>query len=166
MLFHRQQTALHGCLYHAAYALTGDGSLLAHVDDISTPRFYARLHALGLMVVALHAGPPAPPEFWAGQPPGEHLYLLSIASRHLGDVEHAVAVSVCPGVGATVSDSRDPAPRDLDWPAFLASEYAPARRVEVLAPADVDAYPAEDGAALVARALAASRPDPHPHLTL
>ncbi|SMB93326.1 hypothetical protein [Deinococcus hopiensis] len=166
MLHHRHQTTFSGCTYHALYALSGEELLLAHVHDVSEPRFYARIHELGLMAVALYVGEPAPPAFWTRLHEGEQQFLVSIPARRLGEIQHAVALELTPGHWATVSDSRERQLLHFTWDQFLASEYAQPHRVEVIAPAVVEAYPFEDGHGLVVHALARDRPDPFPDLTL
>jgi len=162
MLEHARQFNLWGCLYHAAYAITGEGTLLDHVCDLSNPRFYARLHGLGLMSMTLYASTDQQPTdslFWEmlrshGTP---QQLLLSIAAVRLPGIQHAVAVELT-AEGATVSDSRLPALQTFLWPDFLAGPYALAFRVEVLLPAEVDAYPHEDAEQALGRALVSTGP--------
>jgi hypothetical protein len=160
MLLHRPQPELYGCMYHAAYAVTHDESLLDHVGDISNGRFYARLHGLGLMVITAYAAAlPIASDDWAMllQLDGT-TFLLTIDAERIPGMCHMVAAEVH-ALGVTVSDSRRAGLQHFTAAEFLASEYAAAYRVEAPAPAELDAYPHEDAAAAVHRALAQDWPE-------
>lgn len=170
MLYHRQQPELYGCMYHALYAVTGDDAVLQHAHDLSNARFYARIHALGAMVVTAWAdfgnhAAVCGPELWRAlvrsQP---QTFLLTVPAERLPGHRHLIAVEIS-WAGARISDSRRPAIQAMTFEEFLASPLHQAYLVEQVASADVDDYPYEDAAVGIARALAASRPDPHPDLT-
>lgn len=169
-LHHRQQPDLYGCLYFAAFALTGDPQVLEHTRDISNARFYARLHSWGLMVItpwSNYAGPDqfTPRSFWEALTT-EHSqpYLLTVAAERTPDHRHACAAVVSTST-VTISDSRRASRATLTFEEFLDSEYAQAYLVEQLLPADLDAFPHEDAHYSVVQALARDRVDPWPDLT-
>lgn len=155
---HRPQATQLGCLYLSVHALTGDSTLLEHLHDASTPRFYVRLAERGLMAFTLFCAEPplpgTPAEFWtnlrarftASNATGErHAPLLvSIPGGTPGWLHQvAVALPIHPDEDTVhVSDSNFPTPLECNWTAFLGSEYGEAHRVEMLGPLDVDAYPA------------------------
>lgn len=168
MLHHRKQTELWGCLYHSAFALTGDQTLLAHTSDISDPRFQARLIEHGWMLSTLYAyrGPPQPADalFWLHLrdqlPPGEGAGLLvAIDAHNIPGCWHSVALMLVNSGRVSVSDSR--LPDLIEYPdlwTFIASPYSQAHQVQVLLPTEVDAYPYEDAQLVVGRALASTGP--------
>jgi hypothetical protein len=152
MLHHREQAGLAGCLYHALYAVLGDETLLAHVDDVSDARWLVRVHAAGHVPMTLFAdrlGPGVtPPQFWdqlwaaAQSSASPQTVLVTVESQRPG-VWHVVAVTLLPSAEAWISDSAEPALICLDHDTFLGSPYSQAHLVEVLLPADLDAYPPE-----------------------
>ncbi|WP_345465399.1 hypothetical protein [Deinococcus carri] len=155
-LQHRQQHGQVGCLYHSLYALLGDEALLEHANDVSAPRYYARLAAAGMLVSSLWCTEPGfsstPTAFWeslrrrftAASPGGAaHAPLLVNIGGATPGWLHQVAVllPISPGEDIVhVSDSNFHEPLQFTWDGFLHSDYAQAYRVEMLGPADLDAY--------------------------
>jgi len=150
-----QQTPA-GCMYHAAFALTGEEHWLEpwYVEDVSEARFVVRLALadVGLFPfwVTPRSGPTTPEAFWYGlvknygdAPPAEEAPLMvSIAGNSPGWL-HTVAVGLplIDGGNVTISDSSLPELLSLPWAQFLLSDYAQAHRVEMLGPLDLIAYP-------------------------
>lgn len=167
MLHHLKQPELWGCLYYSAHALTGEARLLEYTNDISDPRFQARLIQHGWMLSTLYAyrGPPQPADalFWLHLrdtlPEGEGAGLLvAIEAGKLPGLWHSVAVMFTAG-GVGVSDSRKA--ELVEFPdiwSFIHSPYSQAHLVQLLMPTDIDAYPHEDAQLTVGRALARDRP--------
>lgn len=173
-LHHQRQAHLYGCLYHALHAITGDAAWLAHVDDISEPRWLARIHEQGGVIRTYYAdtvtGTPATPAFWHGLRDsiplaGEdgrrttHLPLLVTVEGPSGLGRHLIALClpVPDRDDVIVSDSARPDLVTLTWDEFLASGYVQASEVQQLLTAQADAYPHESGAEYV------SRQDPAPY---
>ncbi len=156
-LHHQLQTTTEGCLYLSAAALTGDLSLLDYQADISAPRYYLRLLARGLLPFTLYcADPPepyTPTAFWTrlrerftrdNLTDQTHAPLLVSIPGSSPDWLHQVALLIPVATGEStvhVSDSNYSTPHAADWETFLDSQYACAHRVEMLGPADLDAYP-------------------------
>ena len=157
MLEHQQQVGEVGCLYHSAYAVTGDPSLLEHVADVSAARYQLRLIDRGLLPFTLFcAEPPEPPVsagYWErlrarftrdNHTEQRHAPLLvSIAGITSGWL-HQVAVLIPAHMDeerVCVSDSNFYCLRWQTWSEFLTSLYAQAHRIEMLGPLDLDAYP-------------------------
>lgn len=156
MLYHRPQTRLYGCLYHSLYALTGDEHWLEHVEDVSRPRWHARLHAAGLMVMAYWDAElieqSCPPELWArlrewGQGQEGFTHIPMLATIHgIRAGHHIVGLALPVGDGPVwVSDSARHELQTLTLEEFLSSPYASAYAVEALAPADLNVYPPDPG---------------------
>lgn len=160
MLEHKPQGAPNGCLYHALFAITGDPDVLTFAGDISDARFYSRLAEFGMISLVLYACPPelarpTDPAFWQhyrdlftrANTTGARFVPLLVTVNGL-TMQHAVAVALpvhrAAGDTVIISDSNAPEPHTLTWEQFTRSEYARANRVEMLGPADVDAYPPHD----------------------
>lgn len=153
---HRPQQGQVGCMYHSAYAVLGDEDLLQHADDVDAMRYYARLAATGWLVSTFWCTEPgfpvSPPELWdrlrqrfTASNPGGVLHaplLVNIAGVTPGWLHQvAVLLPISPGEDTVyVSDSNFHEPLQFTWDGFLHSDYAKAYRVEMLGPADLDAY--------------------------
>lgn len=146
MLHHRKQAQLWGCIYHSLYAVTGDESMLEHVDDLSELRALTRLHSAGLGVQTLHAAmfggaQPTSKEFWIelmGRAPagGGWLMLLTVPAER-SDVRHAVAAGLYAD-RVIVSDSALDDYQVFSQTEFLSSKYAQADAVGIVFPLDLD----------------------------
>ncbi|MFC6592402.1 hypothetical protein ACFP81_10625 [Deinococcus lacus] len=158
MLHHKLQRLSYGCLYHALFAITGDEAWLEHVDDVSQPRWHARLHAAGLMVMTYWSSElieqPCPAEFWTvlrerfAALPGvpTHISLLvTVKGLNVGHHIVAVALPVSEDHPAIISDSAKNSLWEMPLADFLLSPWAEAYAVESIAPAEVDAYPEDPG---------------------
>lgn len=144
-------------MYHSVYAILGDEDLLQHVEDVEAARYYTRLAASGWLVSTFWCTEPgfpvSPSELWdrlryrftVGNPGGEALHaplLVNIAGVTPGWLHQvAVLLPISPGEDTVhVSDSNFHEPLQFTWDGFLRSDYAQAYRVEMLGPADPDAY--------------------------
>lgn len=153
MLSHARQQGGPTCLYHAAFALTGDPRLLAEAEHAREPdnevEWAQVLAARGLLVFDQHCtqrdygGQVTPPLFWerlraraaAHLQPHETLSLLVVILEADDHDYHAVAAEI-PMAGDTVSvsDSHLTGVLFLSWAEFLHSRYARAYRVQQLLP--------------------------------
>lgn len=147
-----------GCLYHSAYAITGEESLLDHVADTNPARWQLRLLALGLMPFTLFCtDPPEPPaslEWWErlrdrftrdNTTEQRHAPLLISVPGITPGWLHQVAalMPACEGEDLVcISDSNFAQARWVTWAEFLDTYGARTHRVEMLGPADLNAYPA------------------------
>lgn len=158
MLHHKSQPLLYGCLYHATYAVTGDESWLEHTEDVSQPRWHARLHAAGLMVMTYWSNEvleqPCPVEFWHelrgrfAALPGEHTHiplLVTVKGLSVGTHLVAVALPVREDHPVIISDSAKDTQWEMQLDDFLLSPWAAALAVESLVPTQLDLYPEDPG---------------------
>lgn len=146
-----------GCLYYSAAAITGDLDLLAYQADTSAPRYYLRLLQRGLLPFVLFCSEPPNPctsrQYWErlrerftrdNATEQQHAPLLVSIPGSTDGWLHQVALLIPVKEGENtvhVSDSNYSSPDQADWETFLDSQYACAHRVEMLGPADLDAYP-------------------------
>ncbi|CAM4160137.1 hypothetical protein [Deinococcus marmoris] len=158
MLEHRQQIGEIGCLYHSAFSITGDTSLLEHVTDSSAARYQVRLIERGFLTFTLFCSeppePPTSPGYWGrlrarfardNATPERHAPLLVSIPGVTPGWLHQVAVLLPAHAGESlvcVSDSNFAHNNWMTWEEFLPSVYARAHRIEMLGPLDLDAYPA------------------------
>lgn len=159
-LYHAHQTLLYGCIYHAAYALIGDETLLEHVSDMSTGAWLARLGQRGYAVNALYntyilAGyvddAPLTRRGWeqvrslASRNRMEALPLLVTVVSERVQGFHLIALHLphrsidC----VRISDSAKPGLQSLTWSEFLASRYARSYEVSHLVSLNPDHHPHE-----------------------
>lgn len=145
-LHHRQQDG-DRCLFYSAHALTGDTTLLALADRVSsatgTAVFYAALPVAGYVAVTRYAHPePAGLDFWnaerelmlsLSQPAAGYLVSISGVSD---DMLHAVAVLI-EAEQVQVSDPNFSDIEVLTWPQFLDSRWSQAGRIDMLMPAGI-----------------------------
>lgn len=143
-----------GCMYHSLYAVSGDESLLDEevLSDVSDMRWRVRALQLGFLIQPwyVHPSETCEPEDWRGLtdqlPPHAHVALLvSMPSHKLNGERHQVAVLLRGSGEVSVSDSSMDGLIDYDSEeAFLASRYAVAFSIEVLALTRLDAHPKVD----------------------
>lgn len=168
-LFHRRQLVPYGCMYHSAYALTGDEALLEHACDVSRTRFHANLAQHGYFLRAFHMDwcyyGQMYPAWWEAARALRHEalgglgLLLTIDSERLPGYTHMVAARVHRSGLVMVSDSGKPSAFGLDFDEFLNSPYARAYEVDGLFRADPALYPEEDARkhAAVVKAMASEQ---------
>jgi hypothetical protein len=155
-LAHKRQEKNWGCIFHAAYAITHDESLLAYVDDISQTRYRIYLLKHGWVSETYWSDlnlNKADADVWeriadAYRPISDcAVFILDIDSlRHTG-LHHAVAVEVPvdPGGRHYVSDSTQDELVTYEGRAeFLESPYARPYAIAYLFRADLQAWPVED----------------------
>lgn len=158
-LGHQHQPQPYGCIYHAAYALLGDPTLLDHIEDDRTAAWVARLARRGVVPYHLwytrlssRTEPVITDRDWeairsqaqvqqadtlplmvtiaSNRVQGYHLTAVLIPSRRMGDV-------------VQISDSALPELLHLSWQDFLRSRWAAAYEVEMLVSLDADTHPCE-----------------------
>lgn len=154
---HRQQTTAEGCLYYSAAVVSGHHDLIEHAADTSAPRYYLRLLERGLLPFVLFCSEPPNPctsrSYWErlrerftrdNRTDQQHAPLLVALKGSTEGWLHQVALLIPVKEGENtvhVSDSNYAEPHAADWETFLDSQYACAHRVEILGPAELDAYP-------------------------
>ena len=154
---HQQQPNSEGCLYYSVAAITGDLDLLDYQADTSAPRYYLRLLERGWLPFVLFCSEPPNPctsrGYWErlrerftrdNRTDESHAPLLVSITGSTDGWLHQVALLIPVKEGENtvhVSDSNYSQPHSADWETFLDSQYACAHRVEMLGPADIDAYP-------------------------
>lgn len=160
-LHHSTQPEPYGCLYHAAFAILGDETLLADKRDANPNRFAARLAMRGILRRTLFN------DLWQGEtelnfwerlrgrlkPGGFIPLIVYIKSRaELAD-HHAVAVVFSESGQAWVSDSKRPEILAFTRTAFLVSRYSSAQEVTQLLPRELDLFSYEDAVQIMAGGL-------------
>lgn len=156
-LWHRPQSQLYGCIYHAAYALLGDPTLLDHVDDVGTGAWINRLARRG--VVPYHV--------WQTRLSSRNIPVITArdweAIRSQAQVRDEAALRLMVTIESTrvqgyhliavlipnrtvsdmiqVSDSALPELLHMPWREFIQSRWAAAYEVEQLVSLNPDAHP-------------------------
>jgi hypothetical protein len=154
-LSHRRQEQSYGCLYHAAYAVTGDERLLAHVENINVARYRAHLAECGYTEVMFFNNvwlSQADEMIWrrlARTTRSSHPFVLEIDSPNFPGFRHMVAVQY-PGredAPHFVSDStKDGIVVFANRAEFLASPYAKTYLIAYVQTTDLGDHPFESAA--------------------
>jgi hypothetical protein len=151
-LCHRRQPENWGCIWYAAYAITGDGRLLEHTEEIHPVRYQIILAQHGWLFehVYNHAYKTrATPDFWealVASGYGDIALMLHIDSLNHPGLQHAVALWLPKEAGAFhwVSDSTRPEMVLFDdRAAFLASPYSRPYEVAYLLDASLGNWPTQ-----------------------
>jgi hypothetical protein len=159
-LSHRKQEQSYGCLYHAAYAVTGDERFLSHVENINVARYRAHLAECGYTEVMFFNN------VWLSQADetvwrrlartvrnGHAPFVLEIDSPNFPGFRHMVAVDfpIREDVVHVVSDStKDGLLVFANRAEFLASPYAKTYLIAYLQTTDLEHHLFESAAEALA----------------
>ena len=135
VLFHKHQTTEKGCMYHAAYAITGDEQFLNWFEDENDMHLRARLAQAGWIAQPLHLDCQElrmPREAWEKfLKKGRVAWFL--AGYRLREGRHQVAI-FWDGTGLEVSDSKTLDVWHTHPNAFINSNYGAPYLLEHLSP--------------------------------
>ena len=150
-LYHRKQEQLYGCIYHAAYAVTGDETFLKHVEDVSWVRWRVRMKEAGYVFEPIYCNgkEPATPSFWRYwlDWQADDYGALMILSIHHGKspTSHTIGavlskIEQCVIISDSLRDGFVTVGQD-EWPEH---QYARVRRAEALLDGDLERWPPEE----------------------